>query len=356
MRGNILNVRFLRRLFMLSIKHHGLRLIARPLLFLVSSIVLSAAPALSQSRTADEIDLRGDHPEIAITIKDTSGQIVVAPATVRVYHSGILSGQSPASKGRAFFILNALGDYTITVDASGYKPAQREMDAPISIKYEVDMVLQREPNSNEAIGVPGKPLLAPKAKEALDKGLQAIGENKLSEAEKYVAEAIKLAPRHPDVLFVQGILLLNQKNWVQAQSVLEKASQMDPNNARIFSALGMALTDEGKYDEAIPPLEKSLQLDSAGTWETHWALGKAYYHHQQYDQALKTSQLALTESNGKAPQIELLVAQSLTAVGRYDDAAQALRDFLKRYGDRPEAPTARRWLDGLASSGKTHSN
>ena len=179
--------------------------------------------------------------------------------------------------------------------------------------------------------------------------------NKLSEAEKYVAEAVRLAPSHPDVLYVQGVLFLGQRNWAQAQTVLEKASQMDPTNARFFSALGMALADQGKYDEAMGPLEKSLQLD-AGTWETHWALGKAYYHRQQYDQALKTSQLALTESKGKAPQIELLVAQSLTAVGKYEEAAQTLRDFLKRYGDLPEASTARRWLDGLAKNGKIRPN
>jgi tetratricopeptide (TPR) repeat protein len=336
-------------------KHYGLRLIARSLLFVAPVFLLSPTFAFCQSRTADETDLRGDHPEIALTIKDTSGQIIVAPATVKIYHSGLLSGQSAASKGRAFFILNALGDYTINVDASGYRSAQREMDASVSIKYEVDIILQREPSSNEAVGVPGKPLLAPKAKDALDKGLQAIGANKLSDAEKYVAEAMKLAPGHPDVLFVQGVLFLSQRSWAQAQNVLEKASQMDPNSARIFSALGMALTDQGKYEEAIIPLEKSLQLD-AGGWETHWALGKAYYYRRQYDQALKTSQLALTESSGKAPQIELLVAQSLTAVGRYDDAAQTLREFLKRYGDRPEAPTARRWLDGLANSGKIHPN
>ena len=102
----------------------------------------------------------------------------------------------------------------------------------------------------------------------------------------------------------------------------------------------MALTDQGKYEAAIAPLEKSLQLEAAGGGETHWALGKAYYYRQQYDQALKSSQLALTESNGKAPQIELLVAQSLTAVGRYDDAAETLREFLKSHSDRPEAATA----------------
>ncbi|HTF23797.1 MAG TPA: tetratricopeptide repeat protein [Candidatus Limnocylindria bacterium] len=156
--------------------------------------------------------------------------------------------------------------------------------------------------------------------------MQALSANKLSDAEKYVSEAMKLAPGHPEVLFVQGVLYLSQRNWSQAQSVLEKAAQIDPSNAHVLGALGMALTDQAKYEAAIAPLEKSLQLE-AGGWESHWALGKAYYYRQQYDQALKISQLALTESKGEAPQIELLVAQSLTAVGQYDDAAQTLREI-----------------------------
>jgi tetratricopeptide (TPR) repeat protein len=118
----------------------------------------------------------------------------------------------------------------------------------------------------------------------------------------------------------------------------------------------MALCDQGKYEAAIAPLEKSLQLDAAGAWETRWALAKAYYQHQQYDQALQLSQEALGESKGKAPEVSLLVAQSLTAVGRYEDAAALLRDFLKEHGDRREAATARRWLDGLAANGKIRSN
>lgn len=321
-------------------------------LLVLAAAFLSQPPVTAQDRSANEADLRGNRAEISLTVKDMSGQIILSSVVVRIYHSGTLSGQAATSQGRAFFILNSLGDYTVTVDAAGFKSAQKEISLQVAVRDEEDIYLQ--PDSN-ASGVPGKPLLAPKAKQALDKGLQALGANKLPEAEKYVGEAVKLAPGHPDVLFVQGILFLSQRNWALAEGVLKKASQMEPNNARIFSALGMALTDQGKYEEAIPQLEKSLQLDT-GTWETHWALGRAYYHRRQYDQALKTSQLALTESNGKAPQIELLVAQSLTAVGRYDEAADALRDFLKRYGDRPEATTARHWLDGLTSNGKTHPN
>jgi Tfp pilus assembly protein PilF len=321
---------------------------------LAAAFLLSLFCVYAQDSSGDNSTLRTDRPEISLTVRNSAGEAITTAGTVKLLHDGVPAGAAGLSHGRAFFGSLPLGDYTLVVEATGYKSTQRDLNLSVAMRYEVDANLQKEGvDSGEAARA--KPVLAPKAKEALDKSLKALSANKLSEAEKYVTEAVQLAPSHPDVLYVQGVLFLKKRNWVQAQSALEKASQMDPTNGRVFSALGMALADQGKYDEAIGPLEKALQLDT-GTWETHWALGKAYYQRQQYDQALKTSQVAWTECNGKAPQIELLVAQSLTAVGKYEDAAQTLRDFLKRYGDRPEAPTARRWLDGLANNGKIHAN
>jgi Tfp pilus assembly protein PilF len=321
------------------------------LLPVIPCLFLVLPPASGQDSAAEGTVFRGDKAEVSVTVRDNSGEAISAPASVKLLKEGMPIDQKEASHGRAFFILRSLGDYTVVVSATGYKSAQKDVSVPVGVKAEVDIYLQKESSTGDNIGVHGRPVLTPKAKDALDKGLQALSENKLAEAEKHVSEAVRLAPGHPDVLFVQGVLYLSLHNWVQAQGVLEKAAQMDPSNARVLSALGMALTDQGKYDEAIPPLEKSLQMETGG-WETHWALGKSYYYRQQYDQALKASQQALVGSNGKAPQIELLVAQSLTAVGRYEDAAQALRGFLKNHGDRSEAATARRWLDGLVKNGK----
>jgi TolA-binding protein len=41
---------------------------------------------------------------------------------------------------------------------------------------------------------------------------------------------------------------------------------------------------------------------------------------------------------------------------RYEDAAQALREFLRDYADHREAATARRWLERLSANGKIHAN
>jgi len=322
---------------------------------LACAFLLSLFTAYAQESASDTSVFRADRPQVSLTVRNSTGEVIKAAGTVKLLHDGILADQTGLSHGRAFFGPLSFGDYTLVVEVNGFKPIQKDVNLSVAMRYEVDANLQPDSGDNAGAAASAKPLLAPKAKEALDKALKALSANKLSDCEKHLDEAAKLAPGHPDVLYVQGVLLLKQQHWALAQSALEKASQMDPTNARAFSALGMALEDEGKYDQAIAPLEKSLQLD-AGAWEPQWVLGEAFYHLQQYDQALKASQLAWTQSNGKAPQAELLLAKAQTAVGKYEDAAQSLRDFLKHYGDRPEAPTAQRYLDRLASDGKIHSN
>jgi Tfp pilus assembly protein PilF len=325
-------------------------------LLLAASSVLSALPACTQDSGSTANEFHGKGSEITVTVHDTSGQPISAAAMVKIYRDGTtLSRQGETSRGSAVLVVNLLGEYTITVEAAGYASTQKQVSVQVTGRTLVDVYLRRL-SADTAPGVPGRPLLAPKAKDALDKSLLALGADKLGEAEKFVGEAMRLAPGHPDVLYVQGVVWMKERKWIQAQGTLEKAVQIDPSHARAFAALGMALCDQEKYDAAIEPLEKSLQLDAAGTWETRWSLAKAYYRQEKYDAALKMSQDALAASNGKAPEIGLLVAQSLTAVGRYEDAAQVLREFLKDHADRREAPTARRWLEGLTASAKIRPN
>ena len=324
-------------------------------LMLGGAVTLSPPAACAQDSPNDRMVPRLDRPEISVTVRDHAGSAITAAGNVKLYRDGMLTDQAGLSRGRAFFGSILFGSYTLVIDANGYKSTQRDVNVSVAMRYEVEATLLRDSAPEANGGVPAKPLLSPKAQEALDKTWKALSKNKLSEAEKQLNEATQLAPSHPDVLYAQGVLYLHKQNPTQAQTVLEKASQMDPTNAGAFSALCMALADQGKYDQAIAPAQKSLQLD-ATAWEPQWVLGEAYYHLQNYDEALKASQQAWTASKGKDPRIELLVAKSQTAVGQYEDAAQSLRDLVKRYGDTPEATTARRYLDRLKNDGKIHSN
>ncbi|MBV8515230.1 MAG: tetratricopeptide repeat protein [Acidobacteria bacterium] len=324
---------------------------------LAAARLVSPDSAIAQDSSAETNMFRGDRPEISVTVRDSGGAEIATPATVRVYRSGVPTDQGTTRKGRVFFILGSTGEYTVQVSATGYESSQKDVSIPVALKTEVEFSLKRTAEANETVGVPAGPVLAPKAKEAFEKGLQALGAGKIKDAQKYSGEAMSLAPGHPDVLYLQGVVDLNLRNFADAQDVLEKATQIDPTHARAQAALGMALSDQGKYEEAIPALEKSLELNAGDpNWETLYALAQAYYKLEKYPDAAKTSQAALAKSNGKAPEIELLVAQSLVATGKYDQAAAALRDYLKNHGDRPDAAKAKRWLERLVADGKVAKN
>lgn len=319
------------------------------LLVLFVLCVLWPASAASQASVADEGTLRGNRAEVSVTLRERGGDVITTPGMVKVYRSGVLIGQTPTSKGHASFILNT-GDYTLAAEATGFKPGQKEVNLTVAVSSVEEIFLTRDATS-DTTGVPGKPILAPKAKESFDKALKELNDNKLDQAEKHLDETARLAPNNPDVLYLQGVVYLRKGNFAKAQTALETASQIDPNNAKTLSALGMAYVDQGKYEGAVPILEHSLQLE-ANAWDARWTLAKAYYYRQNYDGALKESQEALNGSHGAAPDLELLFAQSLTAVGKYDEAAQTLRTFLKNHPKDPSADKAKRWLERLAADGK----
>lgn len=322
--------------------------------FLPLALILIPVLSRAQDTGTATNEFHGRGALIAVIVHDPSGSPIRSAAVVTLFRGGTIpSGQTETEHGRAELVAYDLGDFTVVVHAPGYANAQKDVSINANGRAEVDVYL-RALSSNPSI-VPGRPLLAPKAKKAVDEAFAALAVDNVGKAQKHAAQALSLAPGHPDVLYLEGVILLKQRDWSKAQEALEEATRVDPSHASALTALGMALCDQGKYDAGIVPLEKALKLNPASSWDTRWTLARAYYQQAHYDQALAMSQAALSSSNGRAPEIELLVAQSLTAVGRYEDAAQTLRGFLRDHPERPEASTARRWLNSLEANGKIHS-
>jgi len=115
----------------------------------------------------------------------------------------------------------------------------------------------------------------------------------------------------------------------------------------------MAFVNENRFDLAVAPLQQSAEIEP-DSWDTHYALAKAFYHQQQFEGALQEAQRALRQSHGSEPAIELLIAQAQTAVGKFEDSAETLRTFLRLHPDDKGATTAQRWLDRLIANGKVH--
>ncbi len=319
------------------------------------SVVFPALPALCQDGVTEQTAVSGNNATIVVNVRNSSGDPLPVTAVVKLYRNGsIPNGQTTTSQGRAILLPQNLGDFSVIVEASGYKPGRANVDVPIPVRVEVDVYMQPEADANPnatVTGTPGAPVLAPKAQKEADLSLKALQENRFDDAQKHLDAAAALAPNHPDVLYLFGVLYIRRNDLPRAQEALTKATQIDAKHARALAALGTVLSNQSKYDAALSPLEKALELNPH-SWETRWTLARACYYQRQYERALKESQGALAASEGRAPEIELLVAQSLTSVGRYEDSAQALRNFIQNHPDHSQAATARRWLDRLKQAGK----
>src|ERR1043165_283302 len=122
-----------------------------PCSMLACLCMLAGLPANGQTRSDDIGGIRGNRAEVSITVKEGSKQLVGPMVTVKLYRQGMLAGQISTNKGRAVFILNGLGNYTITADAVGYRSAQKEISIPVEVEAEEEITLQRDAEP-EALG------------------------------------------------------------------------------------------------------------------------------------------------------------------------------------------------------------
>lgn len=321
-------------------------------------LFLSVSTEAAQAGGTESVGGRPTSGAIVVYIRNSSGTPLTTPALVRLYSSdGMPLGQaSVGSGGQAIFRNVRPGSYSIEVEAAGYENAQGRALLPMTGEADVDIYMQPESKTDAVVlSDPGTPVLAPKARKELDAGQEALSRKDLKEARKHLEKAGELAPTNPSVLYVLGILYSRMDDLPRAEEFLTKATQMEPEQTRSQAALGIVLANEHKFDAALAPLKKALELDEK-SWEARWALSRCYYVQRKFQPALEQSQRALNESNGQAPDILLVVAASLTALGQYEQAARMLREYLEKYSDRAGAARARRWLDRLQQSGKIKQN
>src|SRR5215472_5593826 len=147
--------------------------------FMIASCALFALPAFSQDSGSLEKEMYGNGVIITVTVHDGSGEPISATAMVKLLREGsIPSGQAQTQHGSAVFVVTSLGEFDVVVSAPGYNEAHKDVSVLANGRAQVDVYL-RPTGPGVAAKAPGKPLLAPEAKEAVDKGLLALSTEKM---------------------------------------------------------------------------------------------------------------------------------------------------------------------------------
>lgn len=319
-------------------------------LLLLSVFVVDAAAQRPQQQPTPPTlpgTLKG-LPTLVVRVRDAMGVPLAGQALVRLY-SNFTTVQltwPTRDNGQAIFTDIPPGNYRVEVRASGYETTDEEVFVAVGGTSYAFINLRPESAVKPAT-IPASPaLLTPKARKEVEKGLKALQANDLKEAQKRLRRAFKLAPGHPDVNYLLGVLYLRLNDSDQAKRHLEKAVAFHPDHAAALTALGALFYHQHDFPGVIRVLERALVLDPA-SWQGHSTIARAYYAESQFEKACTHAERALELGKDKAPDVQVLLGQVLVALGQREEAAQELESFLRRHPQHRAAATARRLLEQL---------
>ncbi|MDH3437342.1 MAG: tetratricopeptide repeat protein, partial [Betaproteobacteria bacterium] len=95
----------------------------------------------------------------------------------------------------------------------------------------------------------------------LEDGLRAHSEGRLDSARDAYAQALAIAPDHPDALNLLGTAWLQLGDAGQAVGCLERAAQQRHNHPGVLGNLAQAYFALGRYDEAEDAFRQASRLD-----------------------------------------------------------------------------------------------
>jgi len=88
-----------------------------------------------------------------------------------------------------------------------------------------------------------------------------IEQNKISDADKHVHDALAQTPNDAFALTIQGRVKFAEGNYDASLDVLGRAEKLDPQNPQIENFLGVALAEKGLRTQAETAFRKAIQLD-----------------------------------------------------------------------------------------------
>jgi len=235
------------------------------------------------------------------------------------------------------FINLAFGNYEIEASALGYLSARQEVQSVSTIHPQpIDIVLQRDPSAINLDVAPG--IISPKARKEVQHVVSLLKVGDLTEAQKHLETAYKLAPSNSDVNFLLGYLYFQRKDYAQAGTYLTAAASLSPHNARALTLLGRTDLEQENYPAARSALEQAVLADD-DNWLPHNLLADAYLGQKDYGKARDEAQIAITkgQKDGKtiASPAEIVLARALIGLGHEQEAIHALDVFLR---DSPQNP------------------
>jgi len=212
------------------------------------------------------------------------------------------------------------------------------------------------------------------ARDAFEKAVKLVRENKSEEALTWIGEAIKIFPDYFEAHFALSNELFKSGRLNEAIAELERARQINPKERRVFQMFGVILMRQGKYALAAATFAEAARLDPTNPQNLLMRADALIEHASAIDPSKSKSAAAerdnaFADAERTLKQAFELGGQNLTTVylhkaklyerqGERGRAAEELEQYLRKTPDVKNADAIRaeiKKLRGPVSENKSPS-
>ncbi len=139
--------------------------------------------------------------------------------------------------------------------------------------------------------------------------------------------AIEQEPQRSEHYFAKGLLLANQKHYVEAESTIRSGIKVSPDSAVGYYYLGRISVEARDFDKATTHFEQAVTLNAAFE-PAYVALGSVYEAKQDSDKAIGIYRRYLQGVNPRNREIRHHLIRLQVSAKQYDEALQELEGML----------------------------
>ena len=195
--------------------------------------------------------------------------------------------------------------------------------------------------SLEEMNVPSK------AKEEMQKGMEAFSKGDMSKAQQRFEKAVAIYPQYARAYANLGIIAAKSGDPTKARSLFDKAIAVDDKFLPAYVELGRLDIQEKNYQSAEATLDKVIALNPSMP-EALAMLATAEYGNKDYDKALIDAQrVHLLGHDQQYANMHLMAGQILEMQNRGAEAIPEYKMYLKEAPNSPQAKAVQQALAEL---------
>ncbi len=217
---------------------------------------------------------------------------------------------------------------------------------------EVGTIILHRLGNVQGLTISATTMAAPKdARKAYEKGHEALGKNKLEDAQKHLEKAVAEYPKYAVAWYDLGLVHEKQKNTEAARNDFGQALAADSKFISPYDILAQMAARDGKWEEVAEITDKIIRLNPVDFPRAYFLNSVAKLNLNKLDEAEKSAkELLVMDSRHQIPKAEHVMGIILAQKQDFPAATAHMRKFIELAQPGSDVEVAKKQLAEMEKS------